>query len=361
MKKTLTQRDSNLELYRILLMLAIIAHHYVVNSGLFHDCIPKEPTSGRSVFLLLFGAWGKMGINCFLMITGYFMCQSKISLKKFLKLLFEIEFYKIVIFIIFFSTGNTTINLRTIRALLPVPTITDDFIACFLVFFLLIPFINLFIHTILKNIYQLLLGFLLLFYTLLPSFGISIRFNYVTWFAIIYLIAAYIRLYPAPVFDNRNFWLISSIVCILTSCASVLFFAFAFGKAYYWFLVDSNMILAVATAISLFMLFKNIKLKYNPVINLLAQSVFGVLLIHANSDVMRQWLWGDILKNMRFFDSPWLVLHAFGSVIGIYLICTAIDQARIHLLEKPFFDHFGNAIDKIQMQLLNIIGIESHV
>lgn len=28
------QRNSNLELYRIIVMLAIVAHHYVVNSGL---------------------------------------------------------------------------------------------------------------------------------------------------------------------------------------------------------------------------------------------------------------------------------------------------------------------------------------
>ena len=351
---TAQHRDSNLELYRILLMLAIIAHHYVVNSGLMPECIAKEPTSGRSIFFLLFGAWGKTGINCFLMITGYFMCQSQISLNKFLKLVFAVEFYKIIFFIIFLATGNTVCNLRTIRGLLPVPGITNGFISCFLVFFLFIPFLNLFIHSLSKRNYQLLLGFLLFFYTFLPSFIISIRFNYVTWFSIIYLIAAYIRLYPIPLFSNRSFWFYSSIACILTSCASVLFFALIFKKSFFWFLADSNKILAVATSISLFLFFKNIKLKYNPIINTLASSVFGVLLIHANSNAMRQWLWADTLQNTRFFDSPWLVLHAFGSVIGIYLICTAIDQVRIHLIEKPFFHHFGDTIERIQTKLMNI-------
>ena len=335
-------------------MLAIVAHHYVVNSGLIPEHITREPTSGRSIFLLLFGAWGKTGINCFLMITGYFMCQSQISLKKFLKLVFEVEFYKIIFFIIFLATGNAACNLRSLRGLLPVPGITDGFASCFLVFFLFIPFLNLFIHSLSKRNYQLLLGFLLFFYTLLPSFIISIKFNYVTWFSIIYLIAAYIRLYPIPLFSNRTFWFYSSIACLLTACASVLFFAFVFKKGVYWFLMDSNKILAVATAISLFLLFKNIKLKYNPIINLFAQSVFGVLLIHANSDAMRQWLWIDTLRNISFFDSPWLILHAFASVIGIYLICTAIDQVRIHLLEKPFFHHFGDAIDRLQTKLMNI-------
>lgn len=81
------QRSSNLELYRIICMLMIVAHHYVVNSGLTSADGPllTDYTSSNSIFLSLFGAWGKTGINCFLMITGYFMCASKITTRKFVK------------------------------------------------------------------------------------------------------------------------------------------------------------------------------------------------------------------------------------------------------------------------------------
>ena len=68
------QRDSNIELYRILVMFMIVAHHYVVNSGLI-DVMKESPTSPNSIFFYLFGMWGKTGINCFVMITGYFMCK----------------------------------------------------------------------------------------------------------------------------------------------------------------------------------------------------------------------------------------------------------------------------------------------
>ena len=76
-------------------MLAIVAHHYVVNSGLTAADGPiyADPLSGASIFLLLFGAWGKIGINCFVMITGYFMCESHITVRKFVKLIFEVMFY----------------------------------------------------------------------------------------------------------------------------------------------------------------------------------------------------------------------------------------------------------------------------
>ncbi len=67
-------RSSNLELFRIITMLLIIAHHYVVNSGLT-EILYVNPLSSKSIFLFLFGAWGKTGINCFVLITGYFMCK----------------------------------------------------------------------------------------------------------------------------------------------------------------------------------------------------------------------------------------------------------------------------------------------
>ena len=77
-------------------MLLIVAHHYVVNSGLTAADGPiyASPMSGRSLFLLLFGAWGKIGINCFVMITGYFMCPSQITAKKLAKLVCEFMFYR---------------------------------------------------------------------------------------------------------------------------------------------------------------------------------------------------------------------------------------------------------------------------
>ena len=52
------KRDSNIELLRIITMLLIVAHHYVVNSGLTALDRPlyANPLSWRSIFLFLFGA-----------------------------------------------------------------------------------------------------------------------------------------------------------------------------------------------------------------------------------------------------------------------------------------------------------------
>ena len=106
------ERNSNLELYRIIVMLLIVAHHYVVNSGLM-SVMKEEPLHIQSIFLYLFGMWGKTGINCFVMITGYFMCKSHISLRKFMKLLFEIYFYNLIITGTFLLTGYCSPSFST--------------------------------------------------------------------------------------------------------------------------------------------------------------------------------------------------------------------------------------------------------
>lgn len=60
-------------------MLVIVAHHYIVNSGVLDVIDRQNILTGKSVFAMPFCWSGKMGINCFVMITGYFMRTSNIT------------------------------------------------------------------------------------------------------------------------------------------------------------------------------------------------------------------------------------------------------------------------------------------
>lgn len=337
------QRDSNLELYRVIVMLLIVAHHYVVNSGLT-NLIYEDPLAGNSLFLLLFGAWGKTGINCFVLITGYFMCKSKITLKKFAKLFLEVVFYCVVIYVIFLLTGQHTVTFKgLLKMLWPITSIGSNFTGCFLTFYLFIPFLNILIHNLSEKQHLLLLLLCLAVYTVMGSMPIfSITMNYVTWYIILYFIASFIRLHPRKLFDSTKLWGWATGVCLVLSAGSVVAFTWLETKLgriglEYYFLSDSNKILAVANGICSFLFFKNLKVKYSKLINIMGGSCFGVLLIHANSDTMRTWLWVKFLKNVSMFDSQWLPVHAFCSVVGIFVVCLILDQVRIKWIEGPFF------------------------
>lgn len=329
------KRDSNLELFRILSMLLIIAHHYVVNSGLMDVIkvdIQQYGITAKSIFYLMFGAWGKTGINCFVLITGYFMCKSQITKKKFLKLLVQIYFYKIVIYLIFLFSGYEPFSLKTLlKAILPFTQVDKNFTGCFLIFYLCIPFLNILIGNMTKRQHELLLVLALSVYVIIGTV-LNVSFNYVTWFCILYFISSYLRLYPTPLFENSKFWFICTLCSVLVSCLSIVCMLYVGEKigrySPYFFVVDSNKIFAVSTGITSFMLFKNLKIKYNPFINAVASTCFGILLIHANSDTMRSWLWGDLLHNVEIYKSRYFLLHAFCSTICIFIICSFVDLLR---------------------------------
>lgn len=346
------QRESNLELYRIIVMLAIVAHHYVVNSGLMAEINNSNPLSFNSLFLLLFGCWGKIGINYFVLITGYFMCKSNITLKKFLKLFLEWMFYNLVIYAIFVLSGYEVFSLKeAIKTLIPFRTLTDGFISCYIVFFLFIPFLNILIHNMTEKQHRWLLVLTLGVFSVWASIPfVNVGSSYVFWFMNLYLVSSYIRLYPVPLFENTRFWGWMSLLAIACSYASVIAMAwmqntFGFSLGYYFFLADSNKITALAVAICFFLFFKNWKLKYNPIINRIAASTFGVLCIHANSDTMRQWLWKDTCNNVGFFTSPYLVIHSVGVVLTVFAVCVVIDQIRIRFVETPFLKFYDEHMD----------------
>ena len=341
------ERNSNIELYRIIVMLLIVMHHYVVNSGLLDEMF-KTPLAPESVFLYLFGMWGKAGINCFVLITGYFMCKSSISLRKFVKLLLQIELYNILFGCIFLYTGHISLSVSSlIQIVNPIPSVNTGFTSCFLLFYLFIPFLNILLNNLSKSQHLLLVILCLGIYTMLGTVPwISVTLNYITWFCILYVVASYIRLYGIWRSEDKMFWGGASLVLIIISVLSVLMmlsWGISSGVRLDWSLVmffvsDSNKLLAFLVSISTFMFIKNIHIRQSKWINMIASCTFGVLLIHANSDAMRQWLWKDTCDNVGFFHSSMIYVHALCVPIIVFIACTIIDFCRQRFLERLYLD-----------------------
>jgi len=208
---------------------------------------------------------------------------------------------------------------------------------------MLIPFINVMLLNIDKKQHLVLIGILIIIYTMISSFMFHDTYSNLGWMITTYIIAAYVRLYPCKWFENKKLYIWGVVVSVFLSWLSILVVDFIGVKVgfenYYHMVANEHKFLALVCSFSLFMLFKNIKIKQSKVINTVATSTFGVLLIHANSDAMRQFLWGDLLKNTNYYDSPYLIVHAIFSVFAVYSICVCIDQCRIYLLEKPLFNY----------------------
>lgn len=336
-------RRSNLELYRIIVMMLIVAHHYVGNSGLM-EVMADEPMSSKSLYLYILGMWGKTGINCFVLITGYFMCRSNITLRKFLKLFLEIMFYNIVIWAIFVATGYESFSIKMmLKDILPITSIHDGFTSCFLVFYLFIPFLNILVGNLDKKRHQYLLGLCLFTYTFLAMIPkIHVVFNYVTWFCVLYLISSYIRLYglfPSVKKIQWGMFTLVSVALAMVSTVSFIFLHLKYGIKLtpYRLVSDSNAIFSVIVSVCSFMYFKDLPIKQSKLINTISASTFGVLCIHANSNTMRQWLWKDTLNNVEQYYSDNMIWLSLVSILAVFFICVIVDYIRIHTFEKYTF------------------------
>lgn len=340
-KSNKVMRNSNLELYRIVLMLGIIAHHYVVNSGLL-SMLDFNANPLNTVYLQLFGWFGKTGINCFLLITGYFMCKQNFKWQKFLKLYLEIKFYKLVIYFIFVVSGYQEFSLGVLfKSLFSIAySVGNGFTSSFVALYLLIPFLNILIKNLNKKLHFSLILILILVFTVTSTFFFNSSFEYIGWYCTIYIIGAFLRLYPIKLLNNKCFLFIAVVLANAVVWLSILLSDFGLPVNAYYLVSDSNKIMALITSVLMFSLFNNIKVKQSKWINTVASSVFGVLLIHANSDTMRTFLWYDVLKCTDYYNAPIyiLLLHSVLSVIGVFTICVIIDQIRIIVLEKPLFN-----------------------
>lgn len=361
------KRSSNFELFRIILMLFIIAHHYVVNSGLT-SLYDFNHITGNMIFLQLFGMFGKTAINCFSLITGYFMVTSKITARKFLKTYLEVKFYYLTFYLIFLISGYESFSIKGLVKVVfnVVYEVGTGYTGTYMLFFLFIPFLNILVRNITKCQYALLLLLSCFYFTVISTFFLHDTFNFTGWMMVCYLIGGYIKIYPNKIFESRIIAVIGLVLSLIFMSASVVVVDYIGVKlgfsGYYFMVTDSHKFLALSCSVSAFLFFKNLKLKYNKIINHIAASTFGILLIHANSDTMRRFLWQDLLKNTVFYNSDFLILHAILSVCSVYVVGLMIDQLRFVCVEKPLFRWLDNSlwIDKLERKNYEMLHRKKH-
>ncbi|MCI8485316.1 MAG: hypothetical protein HFH41_13410 [Lachnospiraceae bacterium] len=325
-------------------MLLIIAHHFVVNSGV-QNLYDFSHITPNMIFLQLFGMWGKAAINIFILISGYFMCVSELKVKQIGKIYLETKFYMWIIFLIFLISGYEIAGKRRVFELLfgLFQGIGNNFTASFLIFYIFVPFYNILINHISEHQYKCFVILLIFVNVITETFFFSNIFCEPLWYASLYFVAAYIRKHPLK-WMNRNGVVLSLLIgAILLSYASVILVDF-FGVKYgftstYYMVADSNKALAFLVSIFVFLLFKNMEIRYNSIINHTAAATYGVLCIHASSDAMRKFLWVDFFNVSGHYSCSLihLILYSFSSVLCVFIVCSFIDMLRIQLIERPLF------------------------
>lgn len=349
-KKLLATRSSNIELLRIVSMILIVAHHFSIHAPWPDGIVLND------ALVCVLGFGGKLGVNCFVLITGYFMVNSRFKSLSFLRVFLQTLFYSVGILLLFELFLPSIVNdFSPIRFILPSTSGLYWFVTCYLVLYCFIPFLNRLMHVLSCGALSLLCTVLFIIFSILPTLT---TFNPAgsnfTWFVVLYCFGGFIRLWtsaegrrlPVVKFLNPAYFAEGKKVCLAAFCVSMLFVcayavisvqlnaSFSFGLNPRYFMSQYSVPL-VLCSISLLGIFLHLRIPFLKTINAVASTTFGIYLIHDNP-LVRDWLWPHFvfIYNGEVFFLFWSYVAV---VAGTFCICSLIDQIRILALERPLF------------------------
>ena len=335
-------RNSSIELLRILSMFMIVLCHFATHGNFHYDV---QMISIPRLWWNFIEMGGNLGVDVFVLITGYFLINHRnkiLNTRQVLKFWGQVFFYSITISAIFMISGIRKPDaVSLLRTFFPVTFESWWFARAYFVLYIIHPFINMLLHKLDKNLYQKLIIILAVLWVVIPTLTTSsYQSNSLIWFVTLYCIAGYIRLYGLnSKFTSKHYCIFFAVFSLLRylSCVVLMLIGtqitlVARGALVFY---EQQSVLTVISAISLFMGFEKMHIKQSKWINVIASAAFGVYLIHENF-IMRPFLWLTVCKNNQKQGSLMLIPYSVTVAILIYVSCTIIDLLRQRLIEKSY-------------------------
>ena len=274
---------------------------------------------------------GKIGVNIFVLISGYFLVKEKeikLDLKHILKFIFQVLFYSILMYTLSVVITKEPFTFKK-KVFFPIIFKKWWFVTYYFILYLLHPFINKVLVSITKKEYKTLLLILITTFSIIPTIvNLDLPVDNIVWFIILYCIAGYIKLYGLPEkIKWYHYFLIATGIVIVNFLIVTL--DITVYEAF-----KQHKLNTLIISLSIFMLFKNIKIKNNELINKIASATFGVYLIHDNSFI-RTLMWQDLLNTANFKETLFFIPHTIMCCIWVYIACTIIELLRKKIIEKP--------------------------
>lgn len=353
------ERQSNIELLRIIAMMLIVIHHFIVH-GVFANTdtfggvigtvkVPFKDVTSNIIGQMIAGG-GKIGVDLFIIITGYFMCKSLVTPKKQFKKLNSLHnqvwFYTLgilaitIIFHLMKISGGIFI-----RSILPISFSAYWFITDYFVLYLVSPFINRMLAQFDQKTYRWFLiimgAFAIIFPTFLRGSFVDTANNLVL-FIFCYVFGAYIRNFEISYkMSEKSFGkvLLFSSLSILWALLLILnLLAVHFHSRFIYmrsFIFDGQQsVFVFGAALGLFLWGKNWNLGVNKVINMIAATTLGIYLIHDNP-IVEQVLWIKWLHLPDLISAPMHILLAAVIVCPlVFIVCSLIEYLRQLFVSK---------------------------
>lgn len=335
--KRFRERDSNMELLRIICMLFILIHHFIIHA-LYPDLLVRDGVmNGYRIACILINGFVYVGVNCFILISGYYGIKCRF------RSLFNL--YCICVFFALLTTLMKTFvtDVQFDRSLLYtilLPFSHSDwwFIKCYVALFLISPILNKAAQNLDRNEFVTAI-------VLLTVLNIYLGYYWhehnvdgynLMQFIYVYFIGAFLKRFPLKQLDRKNSMLLYLSCALLWSLITVLSVRW---RVPHWISFYYNNPLVVLAAIGLFVFMTRIEIR-SYAINAIASSVLAAYLVQdvpgglvyalgeSFGEMFVSPLSNEVLKIVSMF-----ALVAVGSVVTL-LLAIVLDKFRL-LLMRP--------------------------
>jgi len=380
-KKTQAQlhkkRMVNIEILRLLAMMMVVSLHYLAKGELLPRLTGPLDAQGHLAWLL--ESFSIAAVDVYILISGYFLVETGFRCKRVISLVLQVMFYTCLIPFILVVTGHLPTEEITfyhiLQYLFPTNMLHYWFVSAYVLMFLFTPVLNAAVHVMKKGQLQAAIVILLLMESVSKTV-IPVRLELdnlgydAYWFMVVYLIAAYIRLYGISFFEaeenggegtEKKARCRRAALCYILLCLAIYGLtmlirgAFLLTGQFENFIESAygyNHLLTIGAAVALFYTFKNLKIggavsagktegtkgngKITDAVLRLAPCSFGVYLLHEHINIRYEWpFWlgagkcGSALSLFGHWIAAVFIVMAVGLIIDYIrsLLFSGVERA----------------------------------
>lgn len=336
--KTPRDRDTNMELLRIVSMLLVL----VVHAGFRALSVPTpaEAVSAPGSTLLRFFSESAsiICVNVFVLLSGWYGIRFRLS--RLVEFLFQVLFFVVVGFALYsLLFGFPGFRFSVLSSLLLADRWDYWFVKCYLGLYLFAPVLNAFAERVPRSAFRLFLVSFFLFQTvygwLMPSGAVYIEQGYSAFsFMGLYLLARYVRLHSGAFWQrNRRFDLTVYLLFVLlnTLCAfATARLGISLGTGLCFAYTNPFIILA---SLHFLLFFSKISFR-SRLVNEVSVSCFAIYLVHSNAFLADPCYDDLILGWFRTLSTLPFLGHVVLLMAAVFVASILLDRVRI-LLWQP--------------------------
>lgn len=339
------ERNSNIELLRIVLMIMVVTLHF--NNEKMGGAFNFAQDNTANTFILYFlESLSICAVNCFMIISGYFLAFNKeVRLGKIVDILLIVIFYRVADYALCIMLGMKAFSVKHFFAsLLPI----NYFAIYYIVTYIFSPFLAKLFDSLSETAQKSFVGVSALIFVLLPTVldlvmdlfdlqleglsTVSIKGNLAGYSVVQFLFDVIVGMYLRRAKVNPKSWKL-----LLGYCGSAVIMMA--GVSRFPSLYNYCSVFTVVSAVCLFLLFNKLEFQ-NKAVNFVSKSVFAIFCMHVSS--VANAFWRKFFITSEHITNVWggvFVLWVLISVASMFLICLLIDiviRCTFGIFEKKF-------------------------